>query len=394
MGDPRRRALSAVGGPVRSDGDPGAARLLAGAFRAAEGDDPDRLTHGFHSYPARMHPAIARALVTGFATDGIVLDPFAGSGTVLLEAMIAGRASVGVDLNPLALRVAEVKCDRRDAASRAAFLERLAAIAERSEERVRARVDARAPLSKQEARWYEPHVLKELAGLREEILAVDDERDRRALEVLLASIVVKFSRQRADTSAVASNKRIRKGLVTEFFARKGRELVARWEALDTALPSQAPAPRFVEGDALRLRTLLGARFRASCVITSPPYGGTYDYVTHHARRYPWLGLDARRLERFELGARRHLRGEDAVARWDTQMLGALRAIANVTSPGASVILLTGDAHLGRRRVPADEQLARLAPGADLDPVAVASQRRPDWNGAGHREEHLVLLRRR
>ena len=56
---------------------------------------------------ARMHPQTAGRLVRAATERGaLVLDPLCGSGTVLVEAMIAGRRGAGTDLNPLAERLA------------------------------------------------------------------------------------------------------------------------------------------------------------------------------------------------------------------------------------------------------------------------------------------------
>ena len=68
-------------------------------------------THGFHQYPARMHPEIAKRLIEKYAikSSDIVFDPFMGSGGVLVESMLHGNNSVGIDLNPFAVLLTEVK---------------------------------------------------------------------------------------------------------------------------------------------------------------------------------------------------------------------------------------------------------------------------------------------
>lgn len=68
-------------------------------------------THGLHQYPARMHPEIAKRIITKYATDSknVILDPFMGSGGVLIEAMIHGNNSIGIDLNPFAVLLSKVK---------------------------------------------------------------------------------------------------------------------------------------------------------------------------------------------------------------------------------------------------------------------------------------------
>jgi hypothetical protein len=67
-------------------------------------------THNFYRYPARFSPWLVRNLIGAFTKPGdLVLDPFMGGGTTLVEALAAGRRSVGVDINPLAVFVAQTK---------------------------------------------------------------------------------------------------------------------------------------------------------------------------------------------------------------------------------------------------------------------------------------------
>lgn len=67
-------------------------------------------THGLHSYPAMMIPPVARRLIISHSNEGdTLLDPFCGSGSVLVEAKLNKRNSWGVDINPLAILVARVK---------------------------------------------------------------------------------------------------------------------------------------------------------------------------------------------------------------------------------------------------------------------------------------------
>jgi hypothetical protein len=396
---PKRRSLSKRGGEIGIYGERDAALVLQAAFESTS-QDADSLTHGFHTYPARMHPAIARTVIARMSRTGDrLLDPFCGSGTVLVEALVAGRASVGVDLSPLAIRIAEVHCALRGRVECERFAASLAAVTAASLERVRARVRARAPLAANERALYEPHVLLEFAGLFEEIRAVKPAADQRALEIVFSALLLKFSKQRSETSSEQTVKRIRKGLVSEFFARKGGELVKRWTALYQAVDARATAPALRVGDARTLPRLLQPRDRRAphgfdLVLTSPPYGGTYDYHAHHALRYPWLRLDTSGLLRDEIGARRQLSAQvDAAERWERELSNTLSSISAVCKPGARVVFLIGDAEVSRTRIDALHQLARLAPFAGLTLVAAAAELRPDHLGGPPRREHLVLLRR-
>ncbi len=68
------------------------------------------LTHNFYRYPARMSPNLAQEVIAQMTSpDDVVLDPFMGGGTTIVEALASGRRSIGIDLNPLATFVATVK---------------------------------------------------------------------------------------------------------------------------------------------------------------------------------------------------------------------------------------------------------------------------------------------
>lgn len=76
-------------------------------------DDTKEYTHGLHNYPAMMVCPISRNIIKimkELKPIYALLDPFAGSGTVLVEGMLAGIETVsGNDINPLALLLSKVK---------------------------------------------------------------------------------------------------------------------------------------------------------------------------------------------------------------------------------------------------------------------------------------------
>jgi hypothetical protein len=68
------------------------------------------LTHNFYRYPARFSPKLVRAVIDTFTEPGdLVLDPFVGGGTTLVESLASGRNAIGADLSSLATFVSEVK---------------------------------------------------------------------------------------------------------------------------------------------------------------------------------------------------------------------------------------------------------------------------------------------
>jgi len=75
----------------------------------------NRATHYIHKYPAKLIPHIPFYFINKFSNENdLILDPFCGSGTTLLESMLNGRNSLGIELNPVARLIAKVKTTRLD----------------------------------------------------------------------------------------------------------------------------------------------------------------------------------------------------------------------------------------------------------------------------------------
>ena len=72
--------------------------------------DTQQLTHNIHRYSGKFIPQIAARAISLLTQPGeLVVDPYCGSGTTLLESALLARRAVGVDLNPLAVLIARVK---------------------------------------------------------------------------------------------------------------------------------------------------------------------------------------------------------------------------------------------------------------------------------------------
>lgn len=67
-------------------------------------------THDFYNYPARFSPLLIREIILQFSNEGdLILDPFMGGGTTLIEAKLLNRNSIGFDISTLSSFLAKVK---------------------------------------------------------------------------------------------------------------------------------------------------------------------------------------------------------------------------------------------------------------------------------------------
>lgn len=399
----RKRALVNVGGEVETHGDRALTTVLARALTVTAGEGDATLTHPFHAYPARLHPSVARELIAAMklAPGATVLDPFCGSGTVLIEAMMAGMNAVGRDLSPLAVALSTVKTRRTTNTERKAIVEAARRLSLRAHERLE-RGEREDP-PRGESIWFERHTLAELSVLKSELENFGREqrdvlgkRVHEALRMLLSSVLVKVSLQASDTDTKRVHKGVEPGAALRFFSYKSRELRGCLGALAAGLPAGVTVELGVD-DATVLSTV--GEETVDVVVTSPPYANTYDYAEQHARRYAWLGFDTAEMKAREMGAARWFREPGAgVERFEWELGEMTKAMARVLRNAGRAVIVIADGAVQGRALRADEMLSVAASRAGLEVLAVASQSRPSWDDDSRvafahraRREHAVVL---
>lgn len=400
-----RRSLANLGGEIEVQGDEALGPLLREALTLPEGFDERALTHGFHAWPARLHPHTARVLVKA-APPGAIADPFMGGGTTPLEARLAGRLAVGNDLNPVGLEVAWVRtrCFGKKALDELREATRVAIKLATSlaEER-------RAPPSYRDrvAYAFDPQALQEvwaLGAVIDDYLKLHPEQEAwRVLRAALSSILVKVSRLVSDSVAKVDRSKAAftpRGRVFHWFKGRVVELSDQIVALSRALPEGSPEPMLTMGDARTPPPRLPA---IGAVVSSPPYPGIYDYVDHHRLRLLALGLPVAPMVDLEIGSRRESErsGLDVgLARYVSDLTRVLSGWTATLVPGGFVAFIIGDGQVGAKVTPVLPLLERAAKDSGLFIRAAASQRRPVFSGSGPagkkglgKAEHLAWLER-
>ncbi|MEQ1571667.1 MAG: hypothetical protein ABMA64_38920 [Myxococcota bacterium] len=366
--------------PIRL-GDPALSAVAAEALSCT--GDVERATHGFHTWPAGLHPDAAKLLIGALPGDS-VLDPFCGGGTVLVEAQIAGRRAVGRDVSPVARLVAL----GRTATPDDALLTRVRSAARKLVAAARTADKAPPePILSAVREWYAPHVGWELESLRSGIAACPADV-QPLLWLCFSSILVKTSFRKSDTSAQRVKHDRPRGTAAVLFHKKVRELGRRLEALRALVPAGTPPSDVQLADA-RTFTL---RQRVDLVLTSPPYPSTYDYLPMQHLRTVWLGQDA---GDGEIGARRYWRagGADARRQWiaDTHAWTARAAAA--TNPGGRLVVVIGDGLTPAAEIDTSGPTEEAAIRAGLVTIARASVPRPDFARETLRWEHCFVFGR-
>ncbi len=360
----------------------------AGALAAALGAEEreDRLTHGFHTYPAGLHPDAARDLLAALPGDS-VLDPFCGGGTVLVEAMVAGRTAFGRDLSPTALRAARARTSVVDDD----VLTEMRSTARKLADVAKSATDLPPPaIAGVLSEWYAPHAFCELEAIRRGIEAMPMGDARGLLWSVFSAILVKVSWRASDTHGERKKHRRPPGTTAILFHKKARELGRRIVALRDAVPEGTPNAHLALCDARELR--LDAP--VDLVLTSPPYPGVYDYLLLQHLRNVWFLDDLRRDH--EVGSRRSWREgkKTALSHWRRDTEAWIRAATAQLTPGGRICIVIGDGLTPGGAIDSRTPTEQAALAAGLKSVASASLERPDHARKSSRWEHALVYERR
>jgi len=263
-------------------------------------------THGLHPYPARMIPQVANKLLKLYllgskARSPIVLDPFCGSGTVLVEAARNRCFSIGIDLNPFAVLLARAKASPVEVD---AFEKVRSSLQVSLTRYTDSRIEQWIPHWKNLRHWFKEDVINKLAYIRKSVALIERADMRR-----LAQVAFSLTMQRASNVDWRSSRYIRilpqeelDNHDPDVFMLFGGALSETQRKLDTFAGTKMWPAVVLQGDA---RTLPLKSNSIDLVITSPPYGeerNTIPYIRWSKLSLWWLGLIDSRVQTSQLEA--------------------------------------------------------------------------------------------
>jgi hypothetical protein len=298
--------------------------------------------HRLHPYLGKFVPQLVEALVERYvAPGGHVLDPFAGSGTTLVQSLESGRDATGVDIAGFNCLLMRVKTRRHnlDAVRRDLLWARGEASAFEPAERMPS--DASRYLRD----WFAPRAAAELLHFRslvEQVASAD------VLRVILARAArsarrtthfdLDFPRE-PQNGPYWCHKHRRTctpvGEARRFLLRYTLDSLERIETFAAVRGADVHAS-VQHGDARELD--LGGPFDG--VVTSPPYPGLIDYHEQHRYAYELLDLDERR--EAELGRPARGLGREAIRAYVDGVAAVLANARRRLVPGAPVCIVVND----------------------------------------------------
>ena len=287
--------------------------------------------HGLHEYRGKFNPQMVRTVtnILGLDVGDRIWDPFCGSGTVLLEARHQGFNAVGIDLNPLAVAIADAKLTA--IGTNADFLEKATdSVAERVQSRATWMVEGvpdeetisrslgrnwleRFPCPEYLVRWFPLPVLGQLRAILDIIDEVAPSGLRKVFRVVLSDILREVSWQDPGDLRV----RRRRDPAPNYPATQAY-VTALQSRVDAVLSAQCHIPynqgwqsAFL-GDSGEISLVDGAARKyleegVHCVLSSPPYATALPYIDTQRLSIALFGLatvqEIRRLDGALVGSR-------------------------------------------------------------------------------------------
>jgi len=312
----------------------------------SEDDLPQTLrtkhVHRLHPYLGKFIPQLVEVFLRRhFAPGQRVLDPFAGSGTTLVEANAYGCHSVGIDISAFNCLLSRVKTSRYSPAALELALRGTLEQARRTGPRESA--DASGWLRE----WYSARALGELLSYRAALEAL--EPGARAVAQVVLSRSARSARLTPHFDLDFPKRPVRAPYwchkhkrtcspvdeAEKFLRRYTIDTVRRIREFSLVRNDRVDA-LVLHADARDVELPVGA----DGIVTSPPYPGLIDYHEQHRYAYELLGLEDRRGAELGPAERGHRR--PAIADYVDGMVAALVNVRRFLPAAAPVVIVVND----------------------------------------------------
>jgi len=264
-----------------------------------------QFTHGFHQYPARMHPEIATRMIEKYATGSktVVLDPFMGSGGVLVESMLHGNNSVGIDLNPFAVLLSKVKTTSLDPKKLDKVFQEIITLSNTDFKNNVSYDNAPEKLKDNLDFWYPSDPIKKLPILKNHVNQIKNKDIRNFFSICFSLTTRRTSYQKNSIYKIYRMKPEKRDVFTPDTFKKFSEIcqknIVNMREFYTKIKDKDAKAFTILGDSRNIKEQLSKvsddvldNGKAHLVVTSPPYGDHGTTVAYgQFSKHPGLWLD-------------------------------------------------------------------------------------------------------
>ena len=271
-------------------------------------NNSERYSHLIHSYPAKLLSNIPYFfLQTNYfcPQNGIVLDPFCGTGTVMLEANISGRNALGADANPLAVLISQVKTTYIPSEVLHTTLNSIVTSARRSKKEITFETD-------NIKRWFSSSTILQLTRLEDVIGRIENKEQKRFFMLCFSNMIKKVSFADPNISVPVklnperfiNNPDRKQSIEFKLKTLECIDVLEKFEAICelnikrieslVGIKEKGITTEIISNDARKLTDTYGGSQllgdeSVDLILTSPPYAGAQKYIRSSWLNLYWLG---------------------------------------------------------------------------------------------------------
>ena len=312
-------------------------------------EDTQPHLHALHSYPARFIPQIPRKAIADYSTAGqLVLDPFCGSGTTVLESILMERPAIGVDNNAVAVLISKAKTTpytAQDLLALQTFLSDLHYLPSGKTWR---------PGYDRLSFWFDEEAITDLSYIRGAIDQLPEPCRAFALAVF-SSIVLRVSHQDSDTHYTKVIREYKPHSALSFYRTKLQDSLERLLQIHS-LPRTLAQIHLADSRRLTFIT----NDSVDLIVTSPPYLNAYDYHKYHRQRLHWIDGDIVFARDKEIGKHDTFsRPRAAPDQYFSDMQACFIEWQRVLKPGARALVVVADGIVSGSPVPVADRFTEM-----------------------------------
>ncbi len=325
------------------------------AFHEVPERERTKHVHRLHPYLGKFIPQLVEYFLAGYFAPGqVVIDPFSGSGTTLVQACEMGISSIGIDISEFNVTISRVKLAEYDVR---AMEREVLDITRRTTEFSSSGLRMGPPVDSDYLKtWFAPRSLQEILYFSS---LIPEYTYRDLLRVLLSrtarSCRMVHHYDLATPKSPVSGPYIcykHRGKTCEPVATiiprlnaYARDTIRRVkEFAEVRRPCSSVV---IEGDSRHVKleetvpeSTLFRRGRAAGIFTSPPYVGQIDYHEQHRYAYELFGIG--RKDELEIGPKAKGKGEEAKAEYSKGVTETLKNMKHYLSPTSSIFVVAND----------------------------------------------------
>lgn len=256
------------------------------------------LTHDYFRYYGKFPSKIAKYIIETLDTEGhirpgsdYVFDNYAGSGTSLVEAKLAGYSSAGVDINPFGVLASKVKTRNYNVLRLYELFEGLLGRIRADDVRGDMQIYADFPGVE---KWYEPETIAQLSSIKRQILSMPRDSFREFFALGFFAILRRVSRAHdAEVRPHIDPKKKRRDAMAAFEKKVGEMIYAMVTWNRATLEGVESCPSLCNNcERSAVCSVAGAMEgrsgkRLGLAVSHPPYLNCFDYVPVYKLEFMW-----------------------------------------------------------------------------------------------------------